>query len=210
MRSSSGAKSGESRRVTRSTKARMAFLDAVSFQDDRGSLAARLAVARVGRSSDKIGNAAKADSNARRLTPEKGEFADMVASLCKLRGAAAVPVRLHGWPLCRVIRLDRLLGHFRASTPMPSSCFASRSQSSQVGTRAAPAGENVNSLKRFGEHFLQIISRFAMPTVTCGLNITARRDLLHEGRHVIDRRPVDLAAFFGRATKASAVPFFAV
>jgi hypothetical protein len=67
----------------------MAFFDAVSFQDRRGSLAARLAIARVGRSSDKIGNAAKAGSNARRLTPEKGEFADMVTSLCKLRGAAA-------------------------------------------------------------------------------------------------------------------------
>ena len=92
MRSSSGTKSGEPRRVTLSTKARMAFFDAVSFQDDRGSLAARLAVAGVGRSSDKIGNAAKAGST-RRLTPEKGEFADMVASLCKLRGAAAASPR---------------------------------------------------------------------------------------------------------------------
>jgi hypothetical protein len=62
----------------------MAFFDAVLFHDRRGSLAARFAVAGVGRSIDKIGNAAKAGSSARRLTPEKGRFADMVASLRKL------------------------------------------------------------------------------------------------------------------------------
>jgi len=55
MRSSSGVKSGEPRFVTRSTKSRMAFFDAVLFHDRRGSLAALRAVAGTGRNIDKAG-----------------------------------------------------------------------------------------------------------------------------------------------------------
>ena len=76
-------------------------MDAVSFQDDRGSLAARLAIAEEGRKADETGSAAKAESSARRLTPEKKEFVFMV-----------------GFSLAR-FDWFALLGRLRASTPMP-------------------------------------------------------------------------------------------
>src|SRR5271163_3326159 len=72
-RSTAGTKSGEPGFVTRSTKASIAFLDTVSFHDGSGSpVADACAVAETGRSVDKAGSAARAESSARRLTAEIG------------------------------------------------------------------------------------------------------------------------------------------
>src|ERR1700709_2733060 len=76
MRSAGGTKSTEPCLVTRSTKSKIAFLGAVSFQDGRGSVtgvclvgaAGSCGSADVGRSIRSAGTVANADTSARRLS----------------------------------------------------------------------------------------------------------------------------------------------
>jgi hypothetical protein len=68
MRSAGGTKSGNPSRVTALTKFRIACFVAPSFQE--GNVSPDAAVCALAE-MDNAGSAAKAESNARRLTPEK-------------------------------------------------------------------------------------------------------------------------------------------
>jgi hypothetical protein len=68
MRSAGGTKSAEPSRVTAATKFRIACFVAPSFQE--GSMSPDAAVCALAE-MDKTGSAANAESNTRRLTPEK-------------------------------------------------------------------------------------------------------------------------------------------